>query len=75
MKVVVDIDENIYHRFIMGFANEDDSILIGKLFKHGTVLPKLHGILIDAEPLIRTNAISESYARLFCVIEADKGEE
>ena len=57
MKVVIDIDENIYRKFIMGFANEDDSILIGKLFNNGTVLPKGHGRLVDVEDIVLTEEI------------------
>ena len=49
MKVVVDIDENIYHRFVNGFVDEDDAVLIENLFKNGTPLPKGHGRLIDAD--------------------------
>jgi hypothetical protein len=36
MKLIIDIDENIYHRFISGFANENDAHLIEQLFKNGT---------------------------------------
>jgi len=36
MKLIIDIDESIYHRFINGFANEDDAYLIEQLFKNGT---------------------------------------
>lgn len=36
MKLIIDIDENIYHRFVNGFANEDDAYLIEQLFKNST---------------------------------------
>ena len=41
IKLVIKINENTYHRFINGFANEDDAVLIEKLFKNGTPLPEL----------------------------------
>ena len=53
MKIVIDINENIYHRFINGFANEDDAYLIEQLFKNGTSLPKGHGRLIDADETLK----------------------
>lgn len=41
MKVVVDINKNDYYRFIHGFANEDDSVLIEKIFGNATLFEKL----------------------------------
>lgn len=35
MKLIIDIDKNIYHRFTNGFANENDAHLIEQLFKNG----------------------------------------
>ena len=43
MKVVIDIDENIYHRFVAGFVNEDDANLIERLFKNGVPLQEEQG--------------------------------
>ncbi len=60
MKIVIDIDENIYHRFVSGFANEDDAYLIEQLFKNGTLLPKGHGRLIDASMLRSMYAINRA---------------
>jgi len=51
MEIVININENIYHRFVNGFANEDDAYLIEQLFKTGKVLPKGHGDLIDRDKL------------------------
>ncbi len=42
MKIVIDINENIYHRFVNGFAYEDDAYLIEQLFKNGTPLSNCH---------------------------------
>jgi len=52
MKIIIDIDESIYARFVAGFANEDDAYLIEQLFKNGTPLPEGHGDLIDRSKLI-----------------------
>ncbi len=52
MEIVININENIYHRFVNGFANEDDAYLIEQLFKTGKVLPKGHGELIDKNIVI-----------------------
>lgn len=42
---------------------------------NGKVLPKGHGRLGDLDLLVGNGGCSESYARLFTIIEADKGEE
>ena len=49
IKLIIEIDENDYHRFVNGFANEDDSILIENLFKNGT--PITDGDLISRSAL------------------------
>lgn len=41
MQLVIDIDKNDYYRFINGFASDDDSPLIEKLFKNGVPLEKV----------------------------------
>ena len=43
MKIVIDIDNADYHRFINDFANENDANLLESIFKHGTPLSKEHG--------------------------------
>ena len=65
MQLVIDIDENIYHRFVNGFANEGDAYLIEQLFKNGTLLPGGHGRLGDLDKfenhlLFLDKTISES---------------
>ena len=54
MKIVIDVDGNTYHKFVSGFANEDDAYLIEQLFKNSTPLPKGHGRLIDADKTLAT---------------------
>ena len=36
MKLIIDIDESDYYRIEHGFANEDDALLLEKIFKNGT---------------------------------------
>lgn len=75
MEIVINIDENIYHRFVNGFANEDDAYLIEQLFKNGRVLPKGHGELIDKNIVIdmMNRGILEEYIDVMGgVIPADK---
>lgn len=84
MKIVIDIDENIYHRFVNGFANEGDAYLIEQLFTNGTPLPKGHGDLIDKNEIIKRyekdcgrkiyvdNFIHDVELNIPTIIEADK---
>lgn len=75
MKIVIDIDKNIYHRFVNGFANEDDAYLIEQLFKNGTPLPEGHGELIDKDIVLdmMNHGILEEYITVMGgVIPADK---
>ena len=52
MQVVIDIDENLYTRlFDNGVDNYDDAVDMAKVIRNGTVLPKVHGRLIDADYL------------------------
>lgn len=77
MKIVIDIDDSIYHRFVAGFANDDDACLIQQLFKNGTLLPKGHGELIDKDIVLdmMNYGILEEYITVMGgVIPADKGE-
>ena len=56
MKIVIDIDENVYTRLFdngtedYGIMN-DDLFAIAKSIRNGTPLPKGHGRLIDADKL------------------------
>ena len=51
MQIVIDIDEEDYHRIASGFGQEEDALLLEKIFKNGIPLPKGHGRLIDANKL------------------------
>ena len=42
------------------------------VLKNGTPLPKGHGRIGDLDILVKHNVISESYANMFTIIEADK---
>lgn len=87
IEVVVKIDKSTYYRFIDGFADEDDSVLIENLFKNAMPLPKGHGRLIDADELKKTIQENDvlnmtGFNVRLCdinntptIIEADKGEE
>lgn len=63
MKIVIDIDDNIYTRlFDNGVDNYDDAVDMAKAIRKGTPLPKGHGRLISADSLIK--AIEEKAKRL-----------
>ena len=52
MKIVIDIDENLYTRlFDNGVDNYDDAVDMAKAIRKGTPLPEKHGRLIDADEL------------------------
>ena len=53
MKLIIDIDENLYIRlFDNGVDNYDDAVDMAKAIRKGTLLPKGHGRLIDADKTI-----------------------
>ena len=53
MRIVIDIDENLYTRlFDNGVDNYDDAVDMAKAIRKGTPLPKGHGRLIDADKII-----------------------
>lgn len=56
MQIVIDIDENLYTRlFDNGVEfNTDDKYDLERSVRHGKVLPKGHGRLIDADEAITT---------------------
>lgn len=63
MKIVIDIDDNLYTRlFDNGVDNYDDAVDMAKAIRKGTHLPKGHGRLIDADSLIK--AIEKKAKRL-----------
>ena len=50
MKIVIDIDDNLYARlFDNGVDNYDDAVDMAKAIRKGTPFPKRHGRLIDSE--------------------------
>ena len=52
MKIVIDIDDNLYTRlFDNGVEDYDDAVDMGRAIRRGTPLPKGHGDLIDREKL------------------------
>lgn len=53
MKYVIEIDNATYHRFVAGFANENDADLIEEIFKNAKPLPEGHGAIKDVELVIK----------------------
>lgn len=54
MKIVIDIDENLYTRlFDNGVDNYDDAADMATAIRKGTSLPEGHGRLIDADAIPR----------------------
>ena len=52
MKIVIDIDDNLYTRlFDNGVDNYDDAVDTAKTIRKGIPLPKGHGKLIDSNVL------------------------
>ncbi len=49
IELVIKISEEEYHRIASGFGQEEDALLLEKIFKNGTPLPKGHGRLIDGD--------------------------
>ena len=39
MKLIIDIDEEDYYRIASGFGQEEDALLLEKVFKNGTPIP------------------------------------
>ena len=84
MKLVIDIDENLYTRlFDNGVDNYDDAVDMAKAIRKGTLLPDNHGRLIDADALYNsltfpTNQFRIAYKETLddapTIIEADKAE-
>ena len=54
MKIVIDIDDNLYTRlFDNGVDNYDDAADMATAIRKGTPLPEHHGRLIDADAIPR----------------------
>ena len=83
MKIVIDIDENLYTRlFDNGVDNYDDAVDMAKAIRKGTPLPKGHGRIIDEskiEVCEWVDVLEESYPKASTdaptIIEAYKESE
>lgn len=54
MKIVIDIDDNLYTRLFDNDAdNYDDAVDIAKSIRNGTPLPKGHGRIADMDEAIK----------------------
>ena len=74
MEVLINIPQKAYEQ-IVGFPQQTagvDILILHKILQEGKVLPKGHGRLIDGDLLKEQNCCSESYVRLFTIVEADK---
>lgn len=85
MKIVIDIDEELYSIIKGGYACEEDAEDVINLILKAFVLPKGHGRLIDANALDRAvsrewlqgsvkSQISSLIWKAPIIIEADKGD-
>lgn len=89
MKIVIDIDENLYTRlFDNGVDNYDDAVDMAKAIRKGTLLPKEHGRIIDESKIttiwyyerkIETGTLIQPYIEIDhtdapTIIEAERGE-
>ena len=75
MKIVIDIDDNLYARlFDNGIDNYDDAVDMAKAIRKGTPLPKGHGRLIDVSEYYKGsyNDAREFLDNAPTIIEADK---
>lgn len=78
MKLVIDIDENLYTRlFDNGVDNYDDAVDMAKAIRKGTPLPKNHGRIID-ESQIKSCEYNCKYNVMTCdaptIIEGSDSE-
>ena len=80
MKIVIDIPKGIYEMFISGNYPKFYACDVTDVLKKGTVLPKGHGRLIDADAFANkfdTNIngrIGDKYIMAPTIIEADGGD-
>ena len=77
MKIVIDIDDNLYTRlFDNGVDNYDDAVDMATAIRKGTPLPKGCGRLIDADALTEKAPEIQEYLDVLAptIIEADRGE-
>ena len=73
MKLVIDINDNIYTRlFDNGVDNYDDAVDIATAIRYGTPLPEHHGDLIDRDELLFwSHEIDSMYCIYDEVVNAD----
>ena len=69
MQIVIEMTEDDYKKVQDGRAAVT---VMRNAIRNGKVLPKGHGRLIDGDLLKEQNCCSESYVRLFTIVEADK---
>lgn len=90
MKLIIDIDDNLFTRlFDNGVDNYDDAVNMAKAIRKGIPLPKGHGRLIDADETLKRHCVDLCREKLGChedcliydlfhlaptIIEADKAE-
>jgi len=81
MKIVIDIDENIFVRLFDNGVEDyaivnDDLFAIAKAIRNGTPLPKNHGRLIDADELMKWSRYESRVivSNMPTIIEAERGE-
>lgn len=73
IQLVIEISEEEYNR--MKEKKMFGNVTVWKnAICNGTPLPKGHGRIGDLDILVKHNVISESYANMFTIIEADKAE-
>ncbi len=72
MKIVINIDDNIYTRlFDNGIDYYDDTISIKTAIRNGIPLPEHHGDLIDRDALIYEQTHHCGYQIPFLLIDED----
>ena len=75
-KLVIEIDEGLLEYITKGKdLSEVQNSEMAYAILDGTPLPKGHGRIGDLDILVKHNVISESYANMFTIIEADGGGE
>lgn len=72
MQIVIDIPEGMLDELHTCKFPIHDAYRLCKIIEDGTPLPKGHGRLIDGDILKNQNCCSESYVKLFTIVEADK---
>ena len=84
MKLIIDIDENVYTRLFdngTDFYDTDDILAMAKAIRKGTPLPKGHGRILDEKDILDTENndggwydlvdMPEYIAGVEAIIEAD----